>query len=151
TQESFQQDISTWLQVAGCRLQVESGVQSPESKVRSPKSKAPDAPRSTLHAPPLFYPAWEILPHEDRLPHSDVISDRLETLVALSKYETRNPQSAPIVITSVMALLQRTFPLDSLSSRTRTATRGDRLDPLDLVGWLEDQGYEPEAQVTQKG
>jgi hypothetical protein len=25
------------------------------------------------------------------------------------------------------------------------------LDPLDFVEWLEDQGYEPEAQVTQKG
>jgi transcription-repair coupling factor (superfamily II helicase) len=29
--------------------------------------------------------------------------------------------------------------------------RGDRTDPLDLTEWLEDQGYEPEAQVTQKG
>jgi transcription-repair coupling factor (superfamily II helicase) len=29
--------------------------------------------------------------------------------------------------------------------------RGERIDPLDLVEWLETQGYEPEAQVTQKG
>jgi len=29
--------------------------------------------------------------------------------------------------------------------------RGDRVEPLDLVEWLEEQGYEPEAQVTQKG
>ena len=29
--------------------------------------------------------------------------------------------------------------------------RGDRIEPLDLVEWLEEQGYEPEAQVTQKG
>jgi transcription-repair coupling factor (superfamily II helicase) len=29
--------------------------------------------------------------------------------------------------------------------------RGDRANPLDLVEWLEEQGYEPEAQVTQKG
>jgi transcription-repair coupling factor (superfamily II helicase) len=35
--------------------------------------------------------------------------------------------------------------------RTRTLTRGDRADPLDLVEWLDDQGYEPEAQVTAKG
>src|SRR5439155_24165137 len=26
-----------------------------------------------------------------------------------------------------------------------------RLAPLDLAEWLEEQGYEPEAQVTQKG
>jgi transcription-repair coupling factor (superfamily II helicase) len=34
---------------------------------------------------PLFYPAWEVLPHEGKLPHADTISDRLQTLVALSK------------------------------------------------------------------
>ena len=29
--------------------------------------------------------------------------------------------------------------------------RGDKITPLDLIEWLEEQGYEPEAQVTQKG
>src|SRR4029077_11514088 len=48
-------------------------------------------------------------------------------------------------------LLQRTFPLKTLQARTRTFARGDRQEPLELVEWLEDQGYEPEAQVTQKG
>ncbi len=38
-----------------------------------------------------------------------------------------------------------------LGARTRTLKRGDRIEPLDLVEWLEEQGYEPEAQVTQKG
>jgi transcription-repair coupling factor (superfamily II helicase) len=57
-QESFQQDLETW-----------------------------------LGASPLFYPAWEIMPHEGKLPHADVISDRLQTLVALSdnsKLKTQN-------------------------------------------------------------
>ena len=44
TQESFQQDLETWLGTS-----------------------------------PQFYPAWETLPHEDKLPHADVISDRLQT------------------------------------------------------------------------
>src|SRR5207302_8966485 len=35
--------------------------------------------------------------------------------------------------------------------RTRTLQRGQIIEPLDLVEWLEEQGYEPEAQVTQKG
>jgi transcription-repair coupling factor (superfamily II helicase) len=56
-----------------------------------------------------------------------------------------------LLVTSVTALLQRTFPSQTLSTHTRTLARGDRTDPLDLVEWLEDQGYEPEAQVTQKG
>jgi len=104
-----------------------------------------------LGLPPLFHPAWEVLPHEGKLPHADVISDRLQTLIALSgRSPICNPQPA-IVVTSVSALLQKTFLPDVLRERTRQLARGDRTDPLDLVEWLEEQGYEPEAQVTQKG
>jgi transcription-repair coupling factor (superfamily II helicase) len=102
-------------------------------------------------APPpvsLFYPSWEVLPHEARLPHVDVISERLETLVALSR---KPVAEAGIVVTSVTALLERTFAPDELTRRTRRLRKGDRTDPLDFIEWLEAQGYEPEAQVTQKG
>jgi len=108
-QESFQQDLGTW-----------------------------------LGSPPLFHPAWEIPPHEGKLPHVDIISERLQTLVTL-------PGRPAIVVTSVTALLQKTFATGDLCGRTRTLARGDRTDPLDLVEWLEAQSYEPEAQVTQKG
>jgi len=74
TQESFQQDIATWLRVECSNLQVAKG-----SAASKPQPATPY---------PLFYPAWEILPHEDRLPHSDVISDRLETLIALADYQS---------------------------------------------------------------
>jgi transcription-repair coupling factor (superfamily II helicase) len=95
TQESFQQDLTTW-------LQAESKAQSPKSKVEVPQS-------SPFKLEPLFYPAWEILPHEGKLPHADIVSDRLETLVALAgKRAIRNPPSA-IVVTSVTAWLQKTF------------------------------------------
>lgn len=121
TQELLLQDFGTWSRTAG------------------------------LSRPALFYPGWEILPQEDRLPHSDVISDRLETLVALSAYGQSPGSPAPVVITNVIALLQRSFPAQAIRDRTRRYAKGDRVDPLDLVEWLEDQGYEPEAQVTQKG
>jgi len=124
TQESFQQDIETWLTL--------------------------DQPTEGIQRP-LFYPSWEILPHEARLPHADVISERLETLVALSE-QAKNKNGKPrIVITNVTALLQRTFSAESLKTRTRTLNRGDRVEPLDLIESLEGLGYEPEAQVTQKG
>ncbi|MGH7952789.1 MAG: transcription-repair coupling factor [Limisphaerales bacterium] len=109
TQESFQQDLETWLGLS-----------------------------------PLFYPAWEIFPHENKLPHADVISDRLQTLVTLSE----NPK---FVVTNVVALLQKTFSPDDLKNRSRHLRRGDKIAPLDLIEWLEEQGYEPEAQVSQKG
>jgi transcription-repair coupling factor (superfamily II helicase) len=114
-QESFQQDLETWLGKS-----------------------------------PLFYPAWETLPHEDKLPHTDVISDRLQTLIALADgSKVQNPKSK-IIVTSVVALLQRTFPPGEIQSRTRKLERGSKIAPLDLVDFLEAQGYEPEAQVSQK-
>ena len=116
TQESFQQDLETWLGTV-----------------------------------PLFYPAWETLPHEDKLPHADIISDRLQTLITLpgkSPFATRH---SPRIVTSVTALLQKTFPPGEIQERTRTFERGSKIAPLDLIEWLEAQGYEPEAQVSQKG
>lgn len=121
SQESFHQDLETWLQ---------------------PTSSA----AASEFSQPLFYPSWEILPHESKLPHSDVISERLQTLVSLSLA----PQQKTVV-TNVSALLQKTFPPGSLAQQTRALKKGDRIEPLDLVEWLEDQGYEPEAQVTTKG
>lgn len=104
-------------------------------------------PGQTPARPLLFHPAWEALPHEAQLPHADVISERLETLCALA---VPGP-AAPVIVTSVAALLQLTFPPDEFRQRLRVLRRGDQLNPLDFIEWLEDQGYEPEAQVTQKG
>ena len=140
TQESFQQDIETWL------------------KIQSSKSKVEEAERSTENSKLktqnlLFYPAWESLPHESKLPHVDVISDRLETLVALSESENSKLKikNSKLVVTSVTALLQKTFLPEEIRRRTRLLQRSERIEPLDLIEWLEEQGYEPEAQVTQRG
>jgi transcription-repair coupling factor (superfamily II helicase) len=165
TQESVQQDLATWLALGSEVQRPTSKVQSqePEARIKQPAilntPHAPSEPQpSTLNPQPLFYPPWEVLPHEATLPHADVISERLETLVALTHHASRITfhasritHHAPLVVTSVVALLQRTFPAGTVRERTRTLTRGDRVDPLDLVEWLEAQGYEPEAQVTQKG
>jgi len=125
TQENFQQDLETW-----------AAFQSAGQDSRS--------------FSPLFYPAWEVLPNEDKLPHSDNITDRLQTLVTLSGLAVNSTPQSPIVVASVTALLQKTFTPAALQTRMRTLARGERIDPLDLVEWLEAQGYEPEAQVTQK-
>ena len=117
-QENFHQDLETWQRLN----QTENGS--------------------------LFYPAWEILPHESKLPHADVISERLETLVALAGSAKK---TAPIVVTTSAALMQRTFPPKTITKCTRVIALGDRIDPLDLIEWLEENGYDPEAQVTQKG
>ncbi len=102
-------------------------------------------------AAPLFYPAWEVLPHEGRLPHADVVSERLQTIVALAENLNPKTQNSKLLVTSVTALLQKTFAPADLKKRARTLKRGDKIAPLDLIEWLEEQGYEPEAQVSQKG
>jgi transcription-repair coupling factor (superfamily II helicase) len=140
SQESVHQDVSTWMRF------LDSDARRPEHEDLAPRA---------ARLAPLFHPAWETLPHEAKLPHADVISERLETLVTLSawsnsKLETRNSKP-PLVVTSVSALLQRTFRPEHIRERTRTLRRGDRIDPLDLIEWLEDQGYEPEVQVNHKG
>ncbi|HVK57759.1 MAG TPA: transcription-repair coupling factor, partial [Candidatus Kapabacteria bacterium] len=126
-QESFQQDLETWFSLAQ-------------------KNPAKGQAAAVLDRP-LFYPSWEILPHDSRLPHADIISERLQTLVAL----TTRADSPAMVVTNVVALLQKTFPAGQLAKSTRTFKKGDRIEPLDLIEWLEEEGYEPEAQVTSKG
>src|SRR4029077_11554059 len=137
TQESFHQNLETWL--------------SFEPKTKNQKPKVGEA--SSAPASPRFYPPWEVLPHDGKLPHADTISDRLQTLVALSAKSETGPGGvkSEMIVTSVSALLQKTFPPALLRERTRMFSRGDRIDPLDLIEGLEAQGYEPEAQVSQKG
>jgi transcription-repair coupling factor (superfamily II helicase) len=127
-QELFDQDVRTWLSF----------------KPTPHGSPEPDA---------LYYPAWEVLPHESKLPHADVISERLQTLSVVSRRssDAGKTSPAPLIVTNLIALMQRTFPPGEMDKRTRGLERGARIDPLDLVEWLEDQGYEPEAKVTQKG
>ena len=136
TQESLQQDIETWLS--------RSGEQKAGDKVDRELGTVGDARC-------WFYPAWEVLPHESKLPHVDVVSERLETLAHLAHLPAASEGSAPIIVTSVVALLQRSFSPERLREMTRSFRRGLEIDPLDLVEWLEEQGYEPETRVSQKG
>ncbi|MSU42661.1 MAG: transcription-repair coupling factor [Pedosphaera sp.] len=121
TQETVQQDLETWLGLAG------------------------------ISKRPLFFPEWEVLPHENRLPHADVISERLETLQALAAASDGDAQSAPIITVTAAGLMQRTFSRDELRQRSRRLRVGDTIAPLDLIDWLQGQGYEPEAQVSHRG
>jgi transcription-repair coupling factor (superfamily II helicase) len=158
-QEQFQQDLETWLSNAEC------GTANAEwNRKREFAGSEFRSPRSALRT--HFFPDCEILPHEDKLPHLDVISDRLKTLMALAdgrarllspgtRSETGGKQSgrspALPIITNVVALTQRTFAPDELRRRMKSLAKNDRMDPLDLVEWLEDQGYEPEVQVNEPG
>ncbi len=100
-------------------------------------------------AAPLFYPAWEVFPHESRLPHADVVSERLAALVALAG--PAQDAARPMIVSSVTALLQKTLPRQHLTARLRVLRRGESWDPFSLIEWLEEQSYEAEVQVAEKG
>ena len=153
-QELFQQDILTWLQALGGETGHVSGAADQARDLRAGAETPLAAPSSNdpVGRRVLFFPSWEILPQESRLPHVDVIGERLETLAALTWHQPGVAKAGPpLIVASVAALLQRTFPRQSFESQTRVLVRGERVDPLDLVEWLEARGYEPEAQVSQKG
>lgn len=90
-QETLHQDLGTWLGRSGQRREdrgekIEDSRSSAERAATSPMPLSSTlCPLSSPLSPLLFFPAWETLPHEDKLPHADVISERLETLVALMR------------------------------------------------------------------
>ncbi len=141
-QEILHQDLSTWLNQLGG-----SPDKSPATRRHDGGSSAGGPSGNGI----WFYPDWEILPGDSRLPHVDVISERLETLIALGEAAGGGEEPAPLVVTNVLAVLQRTFAPEDLRRMTRRVERGSRVDPLELIEWLESLGYEPEAKVTQKG
>jgi len=165
SQELFQQDIETWLRTEAVSRDPRRFANATEPSPASNRLRRPPLPiirhssttdntqpttnpiassGSTLRPTPPpspVLPGWENLPHEGKLPHVDVISERLETLVALTLGS--EPEGSPLpVITTVAALMQRTLSPSFLRSRTRKLRPGDRLDPLELIEWLEAQGYE---------
>ena len=134
-QEAFYQDLQTWL----------TWLAAPEGSGK----REPDDSVAIIN--PGYFPAWETLPHEAKLSHADVISERLETLMSFLDPEAMDASRVPITVTNITALLQKTFPPERFRDRLKKLTVGDSIDPLDLVEWLESQAYEPEAKVTQKG
>jgi transcription-repair coupling factor (superfamily II helicase) len=108
----------------------------------------------------LFYPAWETLPHENVLPHVDIISDRLKVLSAVVGRATTHGESGPpprqatrptAIVASAQSLMQRTFSASALSALRFPLALGQRLDLQDLTDRLVELGYHPEYQVNDRG
>lgn len=136
-QDRFHQDLCTWLELA------QQGTYPARTSGGNPDIVAPGALC-------LYHPEWETQQHRERLPQADTLGDRLKTLISLKTHQA-GQAPAPLVVTTATAFLERTFAPQEIARRCRALQRGDSLDPLDLIEWLEEQAYEPEAQVTQKG
>ena len=89
-----------------------------------------------------FYPAWETLPHEDKLPQADTIADRLKVLTNLN---------APVTVASVQALMQRTFAPEYFLSLRKEIHLGQTIELQEFLNMLTELGYRAEYQVSDPG
>jgi len=92
---------------------------------------------------PLFY---------ERIPWSaETIAARLAALAVLSKGVQLNAPTAPIVVTSVRAVMQKTVPPADFVAEMRVLRRGESVNLTELLSALVALGYEYEAVVETPG
>lgn len=133
SQESFQQDIETWLRVACC-------------------AKKQPIPFAALNPQLLFYPDWEIRPHEAKLPHARIVvgpgqmhSDDLEEV--LTRFV--NGEADVLLSTTIIE-----SGLDIPNANTIIMDRADRFGLSDLyplrgrVGRYKHQVYACQSHIV---
>ena len=97
--------------------------------------------RRRLH----LFPSWEILPFENLSPHPDNIAGRLEGLYKLVE------ESAPILIATPAALMQRVIPKDILKQSYLYLVAGQELAREPLLEHLVQWGFQNVPLVEERG
>ncbi len=96
-----------------------------------------------------YFPSWEVLPEEERLPEAETLGERLQTLIGLRGL--RRSSEPACVVAQVDSILQKTFSPSCFEQYLCTLKVGEECDPLALLDKLESWGYDPVAKVAQKG
>lgn len=94
----------------------------------------------------LLFPERDDLPYERLAPDPADVWGRLSALDALAA-----PAGPLVVVTSALALAQRTLTPVELRDATLDVVQGDRLSPQELVRCAMRAGYRPEPQVSEPG
>ena len=92
-----------------------------------------------------YFPDWELIAFEEKSPHVEVTSLRLE---ALQKLLIGDPV---VVVAPISAVLRPTLEPEGLAAASRIVRVGELLDPQEFTRWLRTLSYEPENQVEQIG
>ena len=93
----------------------------------------------------FFFPEPDALFYE-RIPWStETIAARLATLAALAQHP------APIVVTSIRAVMQKTVPPADLAAGMRVLRRGESVNLTELLSALVALGYQYQAVVESPG
>ena len=120
--------------------------------------------------PVLFFPAPDLLPYERIAPDPTIVGERLRVLAMLTtddgsegrrqkaegsseQSKIQNPKSkiAPIIVTSVFALMHPTMSPRDMAHAMQTVRVGERVDMRGLLKHLVDLGYESVAQADAPG
>ncbi|NIO71060.1 MAG: transcription-repair coupling factor, partial [Anaerolineae bacterium] len=100
----------------------------------------------------LRFPEPDALPYE-RVPWAmETIGERLATLAALSPLSyPSSPIPAPLVVTSVRALMNKTVPLEEFKASTHTLQTGQTISLQKTLAHWYALGYRPESVVEEPG
>ena len=98
---------------------------------------------STLRV--LQLPDWETLPYDAFSPHHDLVSERLQTLYALTQ------RQCDVLLVPVSTALYRLSPPSFLLARTFSFAQNDTLDAAVLREQLVNAGYAAVSQVVAPG
>jgi transcription-repair coupling factor (superfamily II helicase) len=100
-----------------------------------------DAPARRVH----HLPAWEIKPLAHLSPPPDTQAAQIAAMFAMLRMR------APIVVTSVEALMMRTIPRSALDGSIMRVAAGERLDLELLIDALVAAGYQRLPQTEEPG
>jgi transcription-repair coupling factor (superfamily II helicase) len=94
---------------------------------------------------PLFFPPWDVLPHEHAAPRADWIARRLSVLYQLAQDDRF------CVVTSIDAFLQKVMPKSRFLDDASLLSVGATLDREVLIEQLHRGHYRRVETVTQPG
>ncbi len=119
-------------------------------------------------APCMLFPAWEARPGEGA-GGAEIEAERLRVLTlidgagddgtepgrlyraASTPTRTGAARAAFLIVAPIQALMQPTPPRSALRASARVLAVGDEADPLDLLSWCVDHGYERLDLVESPG
>ncbi len=96
----------------------------------------------------LEFPAWDTVPYDRASPHAEIVGRRLETLSRLADAPVK---AGRLVLTTARAAVQRVPTRESMTGIRLDLAVGASLDPAELIGFLERNGYGRAEQVMEPG
>lgn len=95
----------------------------------------------------LVFPSWDVLPYDCGSPNPVIVTERLETLAALSK-----PAVKPrLVIATVSGWLQKLPPPEALSKHGWEIVKSSSLPREQFALWLGEHGYRHMPKAVESG